>query len=183
MKSIIDTFLSKLDNSVRWTGIATGAADQMSGNSSGEPKYRLFRWMPIWSIVLSCAVFVIFLIWPPVLDRISLGAFIAVLVSFICPIVCMVPIMYAEGPLGKSSYKDDEREATLRKDSFLFCFGLLTWLNCLGQPTLMILSHFQNWQTSHSLSVAASAFVLNAILFGCLPTLYASWKLRQMSKE
>jgi hypothetical protein len=59
----------------------------------------------------------------------------------------------------------------------------LPWLNCLGQPFLMILSHLQNWQTVHSASVAASALMLNATLLGCLPTLFASWNLRQLPKE
>lgn len=76
-----------------------------------------------------------------------------------------------------------EREAALRKRSFLFCFGLLAFLNCLGQPFLMILSHLQNWQITRSASVAGSALMLNATLFGCLPTLYASWNLRQLPTE
>jgi cytochrome c biogenesis protein CcdA len=87
------------------------------------------------------------------------------------------------GPLGKPSYEDDERERALRKDSFLFCLGLLACLNCLGQPFLMILSHLQNWQTAHSANVAMSALIVNATLFGSLPTLYASWNLRQLPKE
>jgi len=98
-------------------------------------------------------------------------------------IVALVPVIHTNGPLGKPSLEDDEREAALRKDSFLFCLGLLAFLNCLGQPFLMILSHLQNWQTAHSTSVAASALMLNATLFGCLPTLYASWHLRQLPKD
>jgi hypothetical protein len=95
----------------------------------------------------------------------------------------MVPVIHMNGPLGNPSLEDDEREAALRKDSFLFCLGLLACLNCLGQPFLMIPSHLQNWQTAHSTSVAISALMLNATLFGCLPTLYASWHLRQLPKE
>ena len=95
----------------------------------------------------------------------------------------MLPGIHMNGPLGIPSLEDDEREAALRKDSFLFCLGLLAFLNCLGQPFLLILSHLQNWQTVHSASVAASALMLNATLFGCLPTLYASWNLRQLPKE
>jgi uncharacterized membrane protein YqjE len=98
-------------------------------------------------------------------------------------IVAMAPIIYISGPLGKPSLEDDEREAALRKNSFLFCFGLLAFLNCFGQPVLMILSHLQSWQTARSASVAGSALMLNLILFGCLPTLYASWHLRQLPKE
>jgi hypothetical protein len=85
--------------------------------------------------------------------------------------------------LGKPSLEDDEREAALRKDAFLFCFGLLALLNSLGQPVLLILSHWQQWQTGYSVGVASSALMLNISLFGCLPTLYASWSLRQLPKE
>ena len=87
------------------------------------------------------------------------------------------------GPLGKPSLEDDEREAVLRKDSFLFCLGLLAGLNCLGQPVLMILSHLQNWQIQHIASVAIWALLLNATLLGSLPTLYVSWNLRPLPKE
>ena len=95
----------------------------------------------------------------------------------------MMPGIHMNGPLGKPSLEDDEREAALRKDSFLFCLGLLAVLNCLGQPCLMILSHWQDWQIAQTVSVVTSAFMLNATLFGCLPTLYASWNLRQLPKE
>jgi hypothetical protein len=112
------------------------------------------------------------LTWPSALVP-SLGAVI----------VAMVPVIRVKGPLGKPSLEDEEREAALRKDSLLFCLGLLAFLNCLGQPFLMILSHLQNWQTVHSASAATSALMLNATLLGCLPTLYASWNLRQLRKE
>jgi uncharacterized membrane protein YqjE len=79
--------------------------------------------------------------------------------------------------------EDDEREAALRKDSFLFCLGLLTVLNCLGQPLLMILSHWQDWQRAQVASVVTAVCMLNAALLGCLPTLYASWNLRQLPNE
>ena len=121
-------------------------ADHMSDDSSGERKYRLLRWVPIWPIAFSCAVFVIFLIWPPVLDGFEPGSIIGILTGFFGPFVAMVPRIHMNGPLGRASFEDDEREAALRKDSFLFCLGLLAFLNCLGQPLLMILAHVQNWQ-------------------------------------
>ena len=102
---------------------------------------------------------------------------------FVSSFVGMALAIYTGGPLGKPWLKDDEREAALRKDSFLFCLWPLAVLNCLGQPILMTLSHLQSWQTLHSVSVAGSALMLNATLFGCLPTLYASWNLPQLPKE
>ena len=164
--------LSILDNAVRWTGLPARVADEMSDAPSVHRKHRPLRWMPIWPILFSCTLFVLSLMWPSVLLT-SLGAVIA----------AMVPSIHVNGPLGKPSLEDDEREAALRKDSFLFCLGLLAFLNCVGQLLLMSLSHLQNWQTAHSVFVAASAFLLNLTLFWCLPTLYASWKIRQLPKE
>jgi hypothetical protein len=155
----------------------------MSDAPSIDRKYRPLRWIPIWPIAFSCALFILCLTWPPALNGFSPGSLISVLVAFMGGIVAMVPGIHMNGPLGKPSLEDDEREAALRKDSFLFCLWLLAVLNCLGQPILLILSHWQDWQTAHSVSVAISALMLNATLFGSLPTLYASWNLRQLPKE
>jgi hypothetical protein len=184
MKPNHRSILSRLDDAVRWTGFPARVAAEMSDTPSVDRKHRPLRWSPILPIVFSCALFIFSLIWPPVLHRFSLGDTIALMVvAFSCSSVGMMPLIYTSGPLGKPSRKDDEREATLRKDSFLFCLWPLAVLNCLGQPILMILSHLQNWQTAHSTSVAISALILNGSLFASLPTLYASWNLRQLPKE
>ena len=107
----------------------------------------------------------------------------ALLTSLGAGIVAMVSSIHVNGPLGKPSLEDDEREAALRKDSFLFCLGLLVFLNCVGQLVFLGLSILQNWQTAQRVFVAASAFMLNLTLLGCLPTLYASWKMPQLPKE
>jgi hypothetical protein len=155
----------------------------MSDAPSIDRKHRPLRWIPLLPIAFSCALFVLCLTWPPVLDGFSPGSLIGIMVPFMGSIVAMVPGIHMNGPLGKPSIEDDEREAALRKDSFLFGLGLLAVLNCLGQPFLMILSHWQSWQTAHTVLVAGSAFMLNATLIVCLPTLYASWSLRQLPKE
>ena len=172
MKTRGRNILSILDNAVRWTGIPARVARDMSDAPSVDRKHHPLRWSPIWLIAFSCILFVLSLMWPSALLT-SLGAMV----------VALGPNIYMVGPLGKSSLEDDEREAALRKDSFLFCFGLLTFLNCVGQLLLMTLSHLQNWQTAQSVFVAASAFMLNLTLFGCLPTLYASWRMPQLPKE
>jgi hypothetical protein len=169
--------LSILDNALRWTGIPARVADEMSDVPSVDRKHAPLRWIPIWPIAFSCALFMLSLTWPSALNLAALAPSLGVV------IVAMAPMIHGNGPLGKPSLDDDEREAALRKDSFLFCLGLLAILNCVGQPVLMILSHVQNWQTVRSASVAASAMMLNATLFGCLPTLYASWSLRRLPKE
>jgi hypothetical protein len=152
-------------------------ADAMSDAPSEDRKHRPLRWIPIWPIAFSCALFILSLNWPSALNLLALVPSLGVVV------VALTPMIHMNGPLGKPSLEDDEREAALRKDSFLFCLGLLACLNCLGQPILMILSHLQNWQTVLSVTVAGSALMLNLTLFGCLPTLYASWNLRQLPKE
>ena len=172
MKKRGRNILSILDSAVRWTGFPARVADEMSDAPSVHRKHRPLRWSPIWPIAFACILFAVSFMWPSALLT-SLGAVIAGMASSI----------HINGPLGKPSLEDDEREAALRKDSFLFCLGLLAFLNCVGQLLLMSLSHLQNWQTAHSVLVAASAFLLNLTLFGCLPTLYASWKLRRLPKE
>lgn len=175
------SILSRLDDTVRWTGIPGRVADAHS--PSDERKHQPLRWIPIGPIAFSFALLILSLTWPPALDGVPPGAIIGVTVGFWGAIMAMVPGIHMNGPLGKPSLEDDEREAALRRDSFLFCLGLLAILNCLGQPILMILSHWQNWPIARSASVATSAFMLNATLFGSLPTLYASWKFRQLPKE
>jgi hypothetical protein len=181
MKSRRRSFLSILDDTVRWTGIPARVADQMADDP--DRKHRPRRWSPIWPIAFSCALLVISLVWPPLLDGMHPGALIGVITAFWGAVFAMIPDIHINGPLGKSSLEVDERETALRKDAFLFCLGLLAVLNCLGQPLLMILSHWQEWKFAQTSSVVATAFMLNAALWGCLPTLHASWKLRQLPEE
>jgi hypothetical protein len=181
MKSGRKSILSMLDDSVRWTGMPARIADQISGDP--ERKHPSMRWIPIWPIAFSCALLVTSLAWPAVLNEVPLGAIIGTMVSFLGSAFALLPYISMNGPLGKSSLEDDEREAALRKDSFLFCLALLAVLNCLGQPLLMILSHWQHWQISRIVCVVTSSFMLNATLFGGLPTLFASWNLRQLPTE
>jgi len=181
MKPRRRSILSMLDDTVRWTGMPARVAAQMSNDP--DHKHRPLRWIPIWPIAFSCALLMTSLAWPPALAGFSLAGVIGVMGAFWGGIFAMMPGIHMNGPLGKPSLEDDEREAALRKDSYLFCLGLLAVLNVLGQPCLMILSHWQEWQMARTVSVVTSAFMLNATLLGCLPTLYASWNLRQLPKE
>ena len=181
MKSGRRSILSMLDDTVRWTGMPARVASQMADDP--DRKHRPLRWSPIWPIAFSCTLLVTSLVWPPVLDGMHPGALIGVIVAFWGGVFAMIPGIHMNGPLGKPSLEDDEREAALRKDSLLFCLGLLAILNGLGQPLLMILSHLQDWKIARTASVVTTAFMLNASLWGCLPTLYASWHLGQLPKE
>jgi hypothetical protein len=175
------SILSLLDHSVRWTGIPGMLAGQISDDP--DRKHGPLRWIPIWPIAFSCSLLVVSLVWPRVLDGVDLGGIIGPLVAFWGASFAMLPGIYINGPLGKPSLEDDEREAALRKDSFVFCLGLLAVLNGLGQPVLMVLSHWQDWQIARTTSVVVTACMLNATLLGCMPTLYASWNLRQLPAE
>lgn len=168
-----------LDSAVEWTGVNARVAADMSDSPSVNPKYRPLRWAPIGPIGFACALFILTLSWPPVLDQVPPGISIAISMGLMVSIMGVVSGIHMHGPLGKPSREDDEREAALRKDSFLFCLGLLAGLNCLGQPILFVLSHWQSWHTGHGASVTLSALILNAALFGSVPTLYASWNLRE----
>lgn len=184
MKRSHRSILSRLDDSVRWTGIPASIADDMSDDSSVDRNHRPLRWVPLLLIAFSCVPLALCLIWPQKLDLVvSPGAFVGTITAMVLGIGTAVLLIYTSGPLGKPSCEDDEREAALRKDSFLFCLGLLAGLNCLGQPILLIVSHWQDWQIAHSAIVAFSALILNATLLGTLPTLYASWNFRQLPKE
>jgi hypothetical protein len=175
------SILAMLDDTVRWTGMPARVAAQMSDDP--DRKHRPMRWIPIGPIAFSCALLWISLAWPAPLDGVDLAGVIGPLVAFWGAGRGMLPYIHIHGPLGKPSLEDDEREATLRKDSFLFCLGWLAVLNGLGQPCLMILSQWQHWQIAQTTSVVTTAFMLNASLLGCLPTLYASWNLRQLTNE
>jgi hypothetical protein len=183
MKSSHRSTLSRLDDAVRWTGIPARVADALSDAPSVDRKHQPLRWVPLLVIAVSCVQLVVCLIWPLKMDRISLGVAVSIMPAMVLGIMTGVLPVYTSGPLGKPSREDDEREAALRKDSFLFCLGLLAGLNCLGQPILLIVSHWQNWQTVHSAIVVICALILNATLLGTLPTLYASWNSRQLPKE
>lgn len=181
MKPRNRNFLAMLDDTVRWTGMPDRVADQMTDDP--DRKHRPMRWVPIGPIAFSFALLVLSLAWPSALQGFSLAGIIGVLVAFWGGAFAMMSGIHARGPLGSPSLEDDEREAALRKDSFLACLLLLAVLNCLGQPLITILSHWQHWQVARIASVVTTAFMLNATLLGCFPTLYASWKMAQLPKE
>src|SRR5688572_26762424 len=106
MKSFSETFLSKLDSTVRWTGMPARVADEMSDDPSVDRKHRPLRWTPIWPIAFTCALFILCLAWPPALDRFSPGALIAVMGGFMACILGTVPAIHTNGPLGKASIED-----------------------------------------------------------------------------
>ncbi len=181
--SRLDDSLRWMDHALRWTGFPARVADELSDNPSVDRNHRPSRWFPLFYIAASCVLLILPLIWLLKMDHVSPGAVGGSMVAVVIGIMTGVSLIHTSGPLGKPSSQDDEREATLRRDSFLFCLVLLAGLNCLGQPILMIVSHWQDWQTAQSVVVAVSTLIVNATLLGTLPTLYASWNFRQLPKE
>lgn len=178
MKRSHRSVLARLDDALRWTGIPARVADDISGDPS--LKYRPMRWAPLLLIVFSCVLLSVCLFWPL---EISPRAVVGTMTALALSIVPGAWLVHTSGPLGKPASEDDEREAALRKDSFLFCLGLLAVLNCLGQPILLIVSQWQDWPTAYASIVALATLILNATLLGSLPTLYASWNLGHLPKE
>lgn len=180
MKRSHRSILSRLDDSLRWTGIPDRVADDLSDHPSVDRAHRPLRWVPLLVIAFSCIPLVLCLILPA---NVSPGAGVGIMTGMAISIATGALLIYTNGPLGKPSRDDDEREAALRKDSFLFCLGLLAALNCLGQPVLLLVSHWQHWPAVQSVIVVFCTLIVNATLLGTLPTLYASWNSRPLPKE
>lgn len=177
MKTDDRNFLARLDRALRWTGIPARVAEDLSDPESPEHRRRPLRWIPIWLILVATAFFVLAVTWTRALNL------ALVVASLGGTMIALMPVFYWQGPLGKPWLQDDEREAALRREALLVCLGVLAFLNCIGQPVLMMASHLQNWQTGHVASVAMAGLMLNATVFGCLPTLYASWKLKKLPED
>jgi hypothetical protein len=59
MKSRREHFLSSLDKSLQWSGIPARVADDMSEAQSQDRKNRPLRWIPLWPIAFSFALFIL----------------------------------------------------------------------------------------------------------------------------
>ncbi|MDY6946120.1 MAG: hypothetical protein SXG53_10400 [Pseudomonadota bacterium] len=183
MKRSHRSILSRLDDALRWTGIPARVAADLSDEPPVDRNHRPLRWFPLFYLVVSCVLIALPLIWLLKLDHVSPRAVVGSMTAIVVSVMTGGLLIHVGGPLGKPSREDDEREAALRKESFLFCLALLAGLNCLGQPILMVVSHWQNWPATHSAVVALCTLILNATLLGTLPTLYASWHFRQLPRE
>jgi hypothetical protein len=79
---------------------------------------------------------------------------------------------------------DDEREAAVRKNAYLFCLAVLAALNILGHPFLIAaIELYGDLPAMRIIAIEVASFLLNMILFGTLPTLYASWASGSLPDE
>lgn len=167
------TALAWMDSLVRWTNASDMVKRDMSSEGGELQRHLPMRWLPL--IPMGCGTGLIFaaiaLPVPVVFYGIA-GAMSGVM-SYI----------HINGPLGKSSVDDDEREAALRKDAFLFCFAILAIANILGQPMLMVTAALHQWTIARTIGLAFAIVIGNLAWFTSLPTLYASWKLPRLSDE
>lgn len=164
------TVLQRMDALVWWSSASDRVQDDMSGDADGR-RYRPMRWLPL--LPMACGAGFIF----------SATAFPVPPMSYAIagPAIAAAAAIALNGPLGKPSIDDDEREAALRKNAFFFCLAILAFLNIVGGPVLLFTAAVNAWATERTIGVAFALFMANMTWFVSLPTLYASWKLPKLS--
>lgn len=166
------TMVQRMDALVWWTN----ASDRVRHGMSDEPDEHVhgpMRWLPLLPMALGAGLIYSAIAFAvPLMSYGAAGAILAVASS--------IPI---NGPLGKSSIDDDEREAALRKNAFLFCLAFLAVANIVAGPVLLVASALNEWPIRRVLGVAFALFFGNMMWFISLPTLYASWKLPKLSDD
>lgn len=166
------TVLQKMDALVWWTN----ASDQVRHDMSGDVdkwRHRPMRWLPL--LPMACGAGFIFsaIAFPmPYTAYGVAGAIMAVAAA-----------IALNGPLGKPSIDDDEREAMLRKNAFFVSMAFLAIANIVGAPILLLTAAFHEWAFERTVGVAFALFIGNMTWLTCLPTLYASWKLPDVSDD
>lgn len=166
------TALQKLDALVWWTGASDQVRHDMSDNA-GERRLRPLRWLPLLPMACGAGLVVAATAFP--LPGTVYGAGAAMMAA--------TTAVALNGPLGKSSIHDDEREAALRKSAILFTLALLAILNIVAGPILLLTAALQGWPVERAASVAFALFMANMTWFVSLPTLYASWKPTAPSEQ
>lgn len=165
--------LQRMDALVRWSGAAEAVSADMADDADTRRRHRPMRWLPLLPVTCGAGLIGLAIAHP-------IGSMWYVAAG---PIVAAMTMVSINGPLGKPSLDDDEREAALRKDAFLFCLAVLAFLNILAGPALMVMAALNEWKIEQMAGVAFALVIGNLAWFGSLPTLYASWKSPQLSSE
>lgn len=160
------TALQRMDALVRWANTSDMVRRDMSDEPDPARRYRPMRWLPLLPMALGAGLVISAIAFPvPRTVYVVAGS-----------IVGTVAAVANNGPLGKPSVDDDEREAMLRKDAFLFCLAVQAFLNIAGGPILMVTAALHGWAVERVVGIAVALVIGNLSWFGSLPTLYASWK-------
>lgn len=173
MNAARKTMLQRMDALVRWTKMPDRVKLDMAADSENRRRHRQKRWLPLLPMALGAGfVIVATVVQPPAWSFGLAGAFSA-----------LGATVNGNGPLGKSSLEDDEREAALRKDAWLFCLAVLAFANIVGQPALALMAMLQAWPVERIGGALFAVFMCNMLWLASLPTLYASWKLPKLQEE
>lgn len=167
------TALQRMDALVRWSYASDMVRREMSDDAEAERRYRPMRWLPLLPMACGAGLVIAAIAFP--IPRAML--------TIVVPVVGAMGAIPNNGPLGKPSMDDDEGEAALRKDAYLFCLAVLAFLNIVGGPILMVMAALHGWATERIVGIAFALVVGNLAWFRSLPTLYASWQPPRLSNE
>lgn len=166
------TVLQRMDALVWWSRASDRVGHDMADHRD-EGQHQPMRWLPLIPIAFGAA-----LIFSAPAFPLPIGLYgIAALISSVAAAIAI------NGPLGKPSLDDDEREAALRKNAYFFCLAFLAVFNIIAGPVVLIMAGLQDWPVERMVGVAFALFVGNMAWFTSLPTLYASWKLPKLSEN
>jgi hypothetical protein len=166
------TVLQRMDALVWWSG-ASGLVRRSMADDGDERRHRPMRWLPLLPVASGIGLVFCAAAFPVPGTVYGIAA----------PVMMLATAMAVNGPLGKPSTGDDEREAALRKNAFLFCLGCLALANALGGPALLLAAAWHGWRTERLVGLAFALFMANMTWFVSLPTLYASWKLPGLADD
>lgn len=166
------TALQRLDALVWWTSASDTVKQDMSPDG-GARRYGPMRWLPL--LPMACGAGFLFCAVAFPMPHLSYAAAV--------PAMAAAAGIAMNGPLGKPSIDEDEREAALRKNAFFFCLAILAFANIVGGPLLLVTAGLHGWAAERIIGVAFALFMANMTWFVGLPTLYASWKLPRLSEH
>lgn len=165
------TLMQGMDALVWWSGTSDKVRHDMSADADERQRLPM-RWLPLLPMAFAAG-----LIFTSISFSVSNMVY-----GVAAPIMAVALAIAINGPLGKPSIDDDEREAALRKNSFFFCTAFLAFVNIVAAPILMLTSALHGWAVERSVGTAFALFMANMTCFVSLPTLYASWKLPKQSE-
>src|SRR5687767_11317014 len=99
MKRSHRSTLSRLDDSLRWTGIPARVADDLSDDPSVDRNHRPLRWAPLLVIAFSCVLLIFCLIGRLKLDLVSPGAVVSIMTAMAGGIMTAALLIHTGGPL------------------------------------------------------------------------------------